>query len=448
MDRDDIDTRILRTIAIEHSNDVDAACLAVLTDILPFTTLRSTPGSPLSQSLYESQSSQYVEGSVLPIPILDNSMQAKTETQSNGEDVELDEDDQTINLVPKNDDDHLVFLPEPSSFNGSISQSSQILNMEANEEIIIDARNNKKTFFSEMEHVMRLMNEVKFREQNAEQAKIYDKAGDDIMTNLEVFKQYLQELTKSNNMLAGEVYPEKAMLATELEELQSRVLCLANERDELFVVLNEMRQALENRLAAAENVIISAKQQRYEKGTALLKAISDMGQINEKVAQESKILKQQAEENAKLREFLMGRGRVVNMLQQEIAGISNDVKLLKESFDDNVSFSKSISSSQSSCCILASSSKNLNWEELATPGGAQPLAMTDEPEDDACFRFFAQQSEGKSTAGDYPKELVDDGWVTQPEKDAISCFDQQSSTGDYRKELVEDGWELCDDSDV
>lgn len=39
---------------------------------------------------------------------------------------------------------------------------------------------------------------------------------------------------------AGEVYGEKAILATELRELQSRVLSLSDERDKSLAVLDEV----------------------------------------------------------------------------------------------------------------------------------------------------------------------------------------------------------------
>lgn len=39
---------------------------------------------------------------------------------------------------------------------------------------------------------------------------------------------------------AGEVYGEKAILATEAKELQSRLLCLSDERDKALATLDEV----------------------------------------------------------------------------------------------------------------------------------------------------------------------------------------------------------------
>lgn len=40
---------------------------------------------------------------------------------------------------------------------------------------------------------------------------------------------------------AGEVYGEKAILATELRELQSRVISLSDERDKSLAILDEVK---------------------------------------------------------------------------------------------------------------------------------------------------------------------------------------------------------------
>lgn len=44
----------------------------------------------------------------------------------------------------------------------------------------------------------------------------------------------------SSIQYSGEVYGEKAILGTELKELQSRVLSLSDERDKSLAVLNEV----------------------------------------------------------------------------------------------------------------------------------------------------------------------------------------------------------------
>ncbi|KAK4492542.1 hypothetical protein RD792_003354 [Penstemon davidsonii] len=282
-----------------------------------------------------------------------------------------------------------------STLNASLSQSSQIHIIEVLEDIITDARSNKKILFSATESVMSLMREVEIQEQAAERAK--EEAamgGTDIL-----------------NKHAGEVYGEKAILATELRELQSRLFSLSDERDKSLAVLDEMRLALQVRLAAAENIIKSAEQEKLEKENSALKALAEQELIMEKVVEESNTLKQLAEDNAKLEEFLLDRGRVVDMLQGEIAVICKDVRLLKQKFDENVPFSKSVSSSQTSC-ILASSTSSL---KSSIPEQVEPVPdladslETQKKTSSSSSSSYEQVSEDEAAKNDR-KALVDDGW--------------------------------------
>ncbi|CAA0815525.1 Unknown protein [Striga hermonthica] len=305
---------------------------------------------------------------------------------------------------------NIVDIEDESKLNASMSQSSQIHIMGMLEGIIASATNNKETLFSGMQSIISLMREVELKEKAAEQAKLEAAMGRaDLLAKLEELKKTVQLTKELNSMHAGEVYGEKAILATELRELQSHVLSLSDERDKSLAVLDEMRQTLEVRLAAAENEIRSAEQEKLEKEKAAVKALAEEELIMEKLVQESKILKQQADENAKLQEFLIDRGHVVDMLKGELAVICHDVKLLKESFDENVPFSKSHSSSQTSCLIASStsSSKSLNPEVLAQ-GGADSLMA--ETERDAVSCSPDRLSEGKFKTRDDRKALLDGGW--------------------------------------
>ncbi|CAA3006179.1 rab11 family-interacting 3 isoform X1 [Olea europaea subsp. europaea] len=314
----------------------------------------------------------------------------------------------------------MVDIQEEYTLNTMVSQSAQICSIDFLEEIISDARNNKKTLFSVMESVIGLMKEVELKEKDAEQAKEEAaKGGFDILSRAEDLKKMLQHAKEANDMHAGEVYGEKAILATELRELQSRVISLSDERDKSLAILDEMRQTLELRLAVAENERKSAVQERLEKEKSSLKALADQEIIMEKVVQESNILNQEAEENAKLREFLVDRGHVVDMLQGEIAVICQDVRLLKEKFDERVPFSKSLSSSQTSCRLASSTSSSRSLVLLQT-----------------------EREQGSDGADS----------LENPKRDLVRCFDEQLSgeeaTRDDSKALVEEGWEIFDSRDV
>lgn len=62
-----------------------------------------------------------------------------------------------------------------------------------------------------------------------------------------------------------------------------------------------MQETLELRLAEAQYVIRSAELEKVEKENAAMKALTEQQLIMEKLLEESKILNQQAEDNAKVK---------------------------------------------------------------------------------------------------------------------------------------------------
>ncbi|XP_024017349.1 uncharacterized protein LOC112090398 isoform X2 [Morus notabilis] len=294
--------------------------------------------------------------------------------------------------------------------NSVVTQSGQICRIDILDEIIEDAKNNKKILFSAMESVINMMKEVELQERAAEQAKEeVANGGLDILTRVEELKQMLGHAKETNDMHAGEVHGEKAILATEMKELQSRLLCLSDERDKSLATLDEMRQTLEERLAAAEEMKKAAEQERLEKEELARSALAEQEAIMEKVVQESKLLEKEAEENSKLREFLVDRGRVVDMLQGEISVICQDVGLLKEKFDMRLPLSMSVSSSQTSCKLASSSSSVKSVTSVLVPGERESPKS---PEKGSPVSSTSDQSraddEFKVNSDD--KELLEDGW--------------------------------------
>ncbi|CAA0832089.1 Unknown protein [Striga hermonthica] len=316
------------------------------------------------------------------------------------------ESDATVRLsesdLEKSDVDMSSDTLEEKSTSSAMTQSSQAQVMIVVEEIIEEARDSQKMLFTAMESVISLMRQVELKEQAVEQAKGESSVGGkDTMEKVEELKQILQHAKEANDMHAGEVYGEKAILGTELRELQSRVLSLSDKRDKSLEVLDEMRKILEVRLAAVENEIQSAEQEKLEKENTALKLLSHQELIMEKVVQESKILKQQAEENAKMQEFLVDRGRVVDMLQGEIAVICQDVRVLKEKFDENVPLSKSLFSSQTSFILASATSSSLSKSPSVDPVELLPTVKDD---------LLGTQDEQVPEEKTDREQLVDDGW--------------------------------------
>ncbi|KAJ6319716.1 hypothetical protein OIU78_015184 [Salix suchowensis] len=160
-----------------------------------------------------------------------------------------------------------------SDFSGDSENmnSKQLGQIELLEENVEAAKDNKKTLFLEMESVMILMKEAELKEMAAEQAK--DEAargGLDILIKVEELKQMLVRAKEANGMHAGEVYGEKAILATEVRELQARLLSLSDEKDNALAILDEMRQTLKSRPSQTSCILASS-------GTSVKSLASDLG---------------------------------------------------------------------------------------------------------------------------------------------------------------------------
>ncbi|TYG39309.1 hypothetical protein ES288_D12G006100v1 [Gossypium darwinii] len=296
---------------------------------------------------------------------------------------------------------------EDDTFNPVVSRSSQTCRIDLLEEVIEDAKNNKA-----MQSIMNLMREVELQEEAAEQAKEEcARGGSDILVKVEELKQMLPHAKEANDMHAGEIYGEKAILATEVRELQSRLHSLSEERDRSLSVLDEMHQTLEARQAAAKELMKAAEQEKLEKEESALNALAEQEAIMLKVVQESETLQQEAEENSKLREFLMDCGQIVDSLQGEISVICQDVRLLKEKFDERIPLSKSISSSQTSCILASSSSslKSMASDLGPEQGEATKILEKKSPTPSVDMQSRKSRSSEEQYKGD-DKELLDDGW--------------------------------------
>ncbi|WZZ19917.1 uncharacterized protein LOC106423059 isoform X1 [Brassica napus] len=289
---------------------------------------------------------------------------------------------------------------------GAFSSSTHGCSVDHLEEIIEYSKTNKKTLLALMDSVTSLMKEVELEEKDAEKSELEAaRGGLDTLEKVEEFKKMLKHAKEANDINAGEVYGEKSILATEAKELENRLLNLSEERNKSLAVLDEMRVTLEIRLAAALEMKKAAEQEKKAKEDSALKALAEQEAIMEKVVQESKLLQQEAEQNSKLREFLMDRGQVVDSLQGEISVICQDVKLLKEKFDNGVSIPKKAATSS----LTSSCGSSMRSLVLETP--AEPLNVM--LETSSSKNKSPEEEEASSTMNklknDY-RELLEDGW--------------------------------------
>ncbi|CAK8571957.1 unnamed protein product [Lathyrus sativus] len=317
--------------------------------------------------------------------------------------------------------------------NKTTSENSRACSIDTLEETIDEAKTNKKMLFSSMESLINLMREVELLEKAAEQANmIAARGGSDILDRVEEYQAMLVHAKEANDMHAGEIYGEKAILATELKELQSRLSSLSGERDMSLAILDEMRQILESRLTAAEMLKKAAELEKEEKEGSARMSLLVQEAMMEKVVQESQRLQQEAEENSKLREFLMDRGQIVDTLQGEISVICQDIRLLKEKFDANLPLSQSFTSSQTSCILASSGSSH---KTLASNAGS-------EHSDSSEILKIIQASNAGSEHSDSSEVLK----ITQAvsiESLSNKGVEEEKSKSEHNA-LLDDGWEIFD----
>ncbi|KAM0954221.1 putative ubiquitin system component CUE [Dioscorea sansibarensis] len=288
------------------------------------------------------------------------------------------------------------------------TKSSQIVSIDFLEDFIADAKTNKKVLLSAIESTIDMMKDVELEEERAKQAKVEaSKSGEDILSKVEELREILKHSTEANDMHAGEVYGEKSILATESRELQSRLLGLSNERDKSLRIIKEIEETLKERLATAKKEIAAAEQERLDKESLAQKALSEQEQLRAAIVQESKALQQQSEENSKLREFLMERGRIVDTLQGEIAVICEDVLSLKERVDGRIPLSRSLLSRTGSLASSLSSSASSRTSSSVRKSPSAELKDTQQ-------QLFKSQelkssiNSGKTISGE--KTGIDSDW--------------------------------------
>ncbi|GAV82738.1 hypothetical protein CFOL_v3_26189, partial [Cephalotus follicularis] len=457
-----VDPRLLRAVAIENSRDADAAVEIVLSEILPYLSKQSVaPGfSSTSKDSYTSTSKKEVpvvasndhdEYNLLRRCQMINEVKATSSSQvkpSAGEDAstditcgthlaDLDAEDGGNKLTGNVESEELILLGNSEESigievvhnpnvisntficeDGEIVDNSPLrVNTEGKEyklldDYIEDHKNNKKIFSAAMEAIENMRTKVEVYVAAAEEAnKEAAKGRLDILDTLEELKQRLKREKETNDMHAGEVNGEASILATEVRELQIRLLSLSDDRDKCLAILDELNQDLEVQLAEAEELRKSAEQERLEMEESARSALAEQESIMEKVVLESKILKEAAEDNSKLRDFLIDRGRVVDALQGEMSVVCQDVKLLKDKIHNRVPVSKSLSSSQSSGILASSHSsmKSMVSDLVPEPVENSMTPTKGNPTPSVGSHSLENKSEDETNRADR-KEFLDDGW--------------------------------------
>ncbi|CAL9127626.1 unnamed protein product [Musa textilis] len=211
-----------------------------------------------------------------------------------------------------------------------VATQEEIPNIDFLNSILLDAQNKKRTLASALESTINMLKEVELHEERAEQAKKEASvAGEDIFQEVEALRQKINHAKVTNEKKAEEVYSEKSTMAPEAMELQSRLINISDERQKSLSILEEIRQTLGARLAHAKEEQAAAEQEKLKREDLAHKFFREQEDVMNSILQEEYRLQTEAEENTKLREFLMDRGRMLDILQEEITVACESVLSLK-----------------------------------------------------------------------------------------------------------------------
>ncbi|KAG8085566.1 hypothetical protein GUJ93_ZPchr0010g10393 [Zizania palustris] len=330
-------------------------------------------------------------------------------------------------LIP---DINLIHLASIAS-----THSSHSVSIESLEDSITDAKSNKNDLLPSLELVTKMLEDVEILEEKAKVAKCESSiAGTNILTKVEELKEMLNHAKEANDMHAGEVFGEKSILTTEARELQSRLQRLSDERNNYLVVIEEIRQTLEDRLVAAQREIDAAEKERIEKEASAQALLDEQEKEMNSIVEESRKLQKESEENLKLlildvlfddqlKDFLVERGRIVDTLQGEMAVICEDVFQLKQIVDERLSFGKLQRSTISS--LHSSLQSSLHKSGCSADRAIEALESTD-----------------KHTVAESASPVVGD---QNGSERSVQVLDDSGMTGkdDSKRGENEDGWELC-----
>ncbi|CAL9128589.1 unnamed protein product [Musa acuminata var. zebrina] len=201
-----------------------------------------------------------------------------------------------------------------------VATQGEIPNIDFLDSILLDAQNKKRTLVSALESTINMLKGVELHEERAEQAKREASvAGEDIFQEAEDLRQKINHAKITNEKKAEEIYSEKSTMAPEAMELQSRLINISDERQKSLSILEEICQTLGARLAHAKEEQAAAEQEKLKREDLAHKFFREQEDIMNSILQEAYCLQNEAEENTKLREFLMDRGRMLDILQEEIA---------------------------------------------------------------------------------------------------------------------------------
>jgi hypothetical protein len=411
-----IDNRILKAASIEHANNLEAAVDFILQEVIPsipepikssendrgksnwygappedddsqnlyYSIVNTTPPKrnvpnevPVNEGMSPSSSSERRNWD-LSVLIANNRASSQVQDFGNlsnqtrkngGHEIGLEEGEANggdkIRFKEGEAEGSNGLSNQPLSEPEVITRSTHSVNPEVLEDIVSDAKSSKMNLLASVDKLTTMMKNVVHLEEKAKITKEEaSTAGQNTLSKVEDLREMLLRAKETNNMHAGEVYGERSILSTEARELQSRLLSLTDDKNKSLKIMEEIHQSLEARLAAATDEIARAEKVRIEREESAQRALKEQEEMMIAIVEESKKLQQEAEENTKLRDFLVERGRAVDSLQGAIAVLCEDITQLKEIVEGRLPMTKSIASTISSLSSTSSASLNQNPASL------------------------------------------------------------------------------------
>ena len=144
---------------------------------------------------------------------------------------------------------------------------------------------------------------------------------------------------------------ENCSLVALTQDLQSKLTKLAAQRNEALTAVQEIKFQLDARLATSMEEEATAMEQIIQEDKLALLVRKEKEATMGSIMEESRKLQKEAEENILLREQLLDRGHIIDIMQGEISSIHARVSKLKSAL---VTTSSSTNSSDKDDCKSAS----------------------------------------------------------------------------------------------
>eukprot|EP00252_Welwitschia_mirabilis_P002060 TRINITY_DN119_c0_g1_i1.p1 TRINITY_DN119_c0_g1~~TRINITY_DN119_c0_g1_i1.p1 ORF type:complete len:596 (+),score=173.16 TRINITY_DN119_c0_g1_i1:169-1956(+) len=211
------------------------------------------------------------------------------------------------------------------------------VNREVLEDLVFNTKNRKENLAEALEATLFLKEVAESEEALARCAnEEVAKAGLEIMEKLEDLRQMLSHAKEANDSRATEVSGERLILASEANELHCRLSHLAREEAQALVMIDEIQEKLKERIDSAKRERQLSEEERRKKEENAFKVLAMEEVLMEKVIQDSIDLETEAQVNAKLKDFLVDRGHIVDALQGEISALCKKITSLREQIDAGI----------------------------------------------------------------------------------------------------------------